>query len=217
MIMKLLDLKTRFRFRPIFRLADLHPFTMHSPHELVQLNHWVKDGHVIRIARGVYTLPEHDRGVELNPLWLANNLYSPSYISLEYALSYYGLIPEAVGTITSITTHKTAVFSTPVGNFSYRHLKNKDFFGFTTVKLPGTDYEFWMATAEKAVIDFIHLCIPRKSLSDSSLFTQGYRFQNLEVVNRDIFREMADRFSVKTTKRYFDVFNKLFDREIVHD
>jgi hypothetical protein len=207
--MKLLDLKSRFRHRPVFRLSDLHPTDTHGKHELVQLNRWVKEGQVIRIVKGLYTLPEHERNVALNPLWLANELYIPSYISLEYALSYHDLIPEATGTITGVTTRKTASFSTPFGSFSYRHLKKEDFFGFTALRI-GTDTpEFWMATPEKAVIDFIHLCIPRTSTPERGLFLEGYRFQNLDTLNKHIYREMANRFTARTARQHIETFGEL--------
>ncbi len=215
--MKLLDLKSRFRSRPIFRLADLHPARSHSKYELVQLNHWVKEGRVIRISRGLYTLPDHERSVGLDPLWLANNLYSPSYVSLQYALSYHGLIPEAVASITSVTTLKTAEFKAPMGNYVYRHIKKEDFFGFTALKTQGSSQEFWMAAPEKAVIDFIHLCVPRNSQPDPQLFTQGYRFQNLDTLNKETFTGMASRFTAKTGRRYIDIFYKLLEKESLHD
>ncbi|MBN1577435.1 MAG: type IV toxin-antitoxin system AbiEi family antitoxin domain-containing protein [Chitinispirillaceae bacterium] len=215
--MKLLDLKSRFRHRPVFRLTDLHPTQPHSKHELVQLNRWAKEGQVIRIARGLYTLPDQERGAGLDPLWLANNLYSPSYVSLQYALSYHGLIPEAVGTVTSVTTRKTVGFSTPMGLYSYRHLKKEDFFGFTSLHAQGAGQEFWMATPEKAVIDFIHLCVSRSSLPVADLFTQGYRFQNLEVLNKEAFTGMADRFTAKTARRHIEAFCKLLAPGGNHD
>ena len=86
--MKLINLISRFRNRPVFRLADLYPDKAHKKHELVQLNHWVKQGELVRIMRGMYTLPAGQRRASLDPLWLANEIYSPSYISLEYALSH---------------------------------------------------------------------------------------------------------------------------------
>lgn len=215
--MKLLDLKSRFRLRPIFRLADLHPARAHSKYELVQLNHWVKEGQVIRIARGLYTLPDHERGIGLDLLWLANNLYLPSYVSLQYALSYHGLIPEAVGAVTSVTTLKPAEFKTPMGKYLYRHIKKEDFFGFTALKTQGASQEFLMAVPEKAVIDFIHLCVPRNSSPDAALFIRGYRFQNLDTLNKETFAGMASRFTAKTGRRYIDVFYKLLEQGSSHD
>ncbi len=210
--MKLLDLKSRFRLRPVFRISDLHPTRPHSRYEIVQLNRWVKEGQIVRIVRGLYTLPDRERGVGLDLLWLANNLYAPSYISCEYALSYYGLIPEAVGTVTCVATRKTAAFSTPMGRFSYHHVKQEDFFGFTTVKASGTGQEFWLAMPEKAVVDFIHLCVPRTASPDAGLFTQGYRFQNLSALNKDIFARMIARFSAKTARRHIEAFQRLLEQ-----
>lgn len=197
--MKLINLISRFHNRPVFRLADLYPDKAHKKHELVQLNHWVQQGELVRIVRGMYTLPAGQRRASLDPQWLANAIYSPSYISLEYALSYYGLIPDAVGTITSVTTRKTAQFSTPMGRYQYRHVKPVDFFGFTTIKTPESNQEYWLASPEKAVIDFIHLCVPRGTSAEPELFLEGYRFQNLVTLNKKKFVELYDRFSIKKT------------------
>jgi hypothetical protein len=210
--MKLLELKSRFRNRPVFRVPDLHPTRTHSKYELVQLNRWAKEGQVVRIIRGLYTLPDEERGVGLDPLWLSNIIYQPSYVSLEYALSYYGLIPEAVGAITCVSTRKTTSFSSPKGRFIYRHVRQQDFYGFITAKPPGAPQEFWIASPEKAVIDFLHLSVPRDALPDADLFTHGYRFQNLEVLNKNTFAEMASRFTAKTARRYFNAFQELLER-----
>ncbi len=90
---------------------------------------------------------------------LANLIYGPSYISLEYALQYWGLIPERVETVTSITGKRNKFFTTPLGNFSYRYLhKSKFIQGVLLVKsrfsgLPGeggVETGFFIASAEKA-------------------------------------------------------------------
>jgi hypothetical protein len=64
-------------------------------------------------------------GGTVEPMEIANPLYGPSYISLEYALSYYGLIPERVESITSVTTKRSKKFITPLGSFSYEHIPLK--------------------------------------------------------------------------------------------
>ena len=77
-------------------------------------------GDILRLKRGFYIFNEPQRKDALNVFGIANALYGPSYISLECALSHYGLIPEGVVDITSVNINRTKSFSTPIGNFTYR-------------------------------------------------------------------------------------------------
>ncbi len=87
-------------------------------------------GDLIRVKRGLYVqsgrgIPAYSREV------LANMIYGPSYISFEYALAYYGLIPERVEEISSATLGKSKIFDTPAGKFSYMHVSTSYYsFGF---------------------------------------------------------------------------------------
>ena len=82
----------------------------------------LKKKSIIRVKKGLYvfgeTLSRHPFSREV----LANLIYGPSYISLDYALHYHGLIPERVETITSCTPGRGRQFSTPIGRFSYRQV-----------------------------------------------------------------------------------------------
>jgi hypothetical protein len=80
------------------------------------------DGSLIRVRKGLYVLGERYRRAPVSREYLANLIYGPSYVSLDYALSYYGLIPEHVQDVTSITTGASRRFDTPFGVFSYRFL-----------------------------------------------------------------------------------------------
>jgi len=77
---------------------------------------------VIRIRKGLYIFGPLWRRSEVSPMTLANLLYGPSVISLDYALAWNGLIPEHVETITSITTGRSRVYETPAGRFTYLQL-----------------------------------------------------------------------------------------------
>ena len=101
-------------------------------------------GEIIRIKKGIYIFPEY--------LVLANMIYGPSYVSSDYALSYYGLIPERVELVTSMTTGRPRRFSTPVGNFAYFQRNAADYStGIECMETPGGS--FLMASKEKAVYD----------------------------------------------------------------
>jgi hypothetical protein len=86
----------------------------------------LRDGVIIRIKKGLYVLSP-DFGGHIHLPEIANALYGPSYISLEFALSYYSLIPERVIEITSVTLKGENFFKTPLGNFSFIHIKKKAF------------------------------------------------------------------------------------------
>ena len=141
---------------PLFRTGLL--LAGNVPPERVQkdLDRWVRAGKLLRLARGVYTLAPPYRKRAPHPFTVANVLREPSYVSLHAALAYYGWIPEAVFTVTSITTHRPGRVKTPLGTFVYRHITPKRFFGYRYIKVaPGQSA--WVALPEKALLDLVYL------------------------------------------------------------
>ncbi len=104
-------------------------------HVQTQLHRWCKTGKLLPLRRGMYAFAEEYRRAELQPAELANQMYSPSYISLQWALSYYGLIPEKTVAFTSVTTKQTKRFTNDFGTFVYRHLKPEAFFGYHRLQM----------------------------------------------------------------------------------
>jgi predicted transcriptional regulator of viral defense system len=90
------------------------------------LSRWVKEGKLVRLRNGFYSFPEYlnESGSQM---YIANRIYRPSYISLQTALSFYGIIPEAVTNVTSVTTLKTAEFENRFGTFSYKTIQPRLF------------------------------------------------------------------------------------------
>ena len=130
------------------------------------LNYWVKkmikQGDLVVLKKGFYTTKLYLLGLEKNPLlresyfeYLANVIRYPSYVSLEYALSKYGLIPEGVFGITSVTLKSSRTYKNSLGNFIYRNIKENLFFGFEDREFEGKRIK--MATKEKALFDFLYL------------------------------------------------------------
>ena len=112
-------------------------------------------GDLIRIKKGLYVFGKNYARRPYSLEVLANKIYGPSYLSCEYALSFYGVIPEAVFEITSMTTGRNKIFSTPVGRFSYRYVNPKQYaVGMTYIKLT-SEYGALMATPEKAIADLL--------------------------------------------------------------
>ena len=87
-----------------------------------KINELVKSNELVLLKRGIYTIGMASKVDRPSPLLLANHLLGPSYVSLESALSYWGLIPEAVYETTSVTTKKSKIFNTQAGSFSYTNL-----------------------------------------------------------------------------------------------
>ncbi|MBN1252272.1 MAG: hypothetical protein JXR51_11625 [Bacteroidales bacterium] len=100
---------------------------------------------------------------------ISNNLLNnPSYISLDYALSFYGLIPEAVHEVTAITTKRSKVFNTDIGVFSYKHIKNELFRIGVKIEFFKKN-AFLIASKEKAICDKIYFTKGIELTSKSSM------------------------------------------------
>jgi hypothetical protein len=108
-------------------------------------------GTVVRIKKGLYCFGEAFRKEPISREYLANLIYGPSYLSLDYALSRYGLIPERVETITSVTTRRSRHFDNSFGTFSYRMLSGSRY--AVGVILERAETPFLMASPEKALAD----------------------------------------------------------------
>jgi len=117
-----------------------------------KLTKLLASGAVIRIRKGLYCFGEDFRKEPISREYLANLIYGPSYISLDYALSRHGLIPERVDVVTSVTTRRSRSFSTPFGMFSYRMVTNNRYTVGAVIEQSGK-VSFLMATPEKALID----------------------------------------------------------------
>lgn len=120
-----------------------------------KISNLVKSGELVRLKKGFYTFSKAYLTRPINLISVANTLYTPSYVSFDYALSFYGMIPERVNEITSATSKNEKLFCTPIGRFSYKK-----------VPLPayslGVDWFYdeneggrFIATREKALCDKI--------------------------------------------------------------
>lgn len=170
-----------------------------------QLSGWKKRGLVIELKKGLYILNDADRQVNVSRSFIANQLYPPSYVSLEYALMRHDLIPERVYDVTSVTTRKTASFQNPLGQFAYRHLSPERFFGFVEEK-DENGLSVFVAAPEKAIVDFLYLNLARFQTERSDIFGLSFRFQNLEQLNLGKLTEVADRFKSKKLVRVTGLF-----------
>lgn len=112
----------------------------------------LKSGAIIRVKKGLYIFGELYRRRPYCKELLANLMYGPSVVSGDYALSWYGLIPEQVVTVTSVTTGRSRRFETPVGLFTYGVTKDLS----VGVCRTGSEHvKFLMASPERALADKI--------------------------------------------------------------
>lgn len=168
----------------------------------VQISRWEKSGKLIQLKRGIYLLTETYRKTDIYEPYIAAILKKPSYISLEKALEYHGLIPEAVSIYTSVTPKWHAKFSSPVGVFSYRHIKKSLFWGYASV---AKDNQIaFIATPEKALLDLFYL----NGLNISQGYLKELRLQNVSNINTDKLLEYAGRFKKPGILRAAKVVNK---------
>jgi hypothetical protein len=143
-----------------------------------QLSRWAKVGRVQQLRRGLYTLAPPYRKVSPHPFVVGNRLASPSYVSLQSALAYYGIIPEYVPVVTSVTTARADAWSTPLGEFTFRHIQPSFFRGYREIELTG-EQRALVAVPEKALLDIVYL----EKGADSAAFLTGLRLQNLNTLD----------------------------------
>jgi hypothetical protein len=146
---------------------------------------------IIRIKKGLYVFARdsHSRPYCLETL--ANLIYGPSYVSLDYALQIHGLIPERVETVTSVTLGQSKYFSTPLGNFSYRKIRLEAYAtGMDLIKnRDGNTY--LLATPEKALVD--KLLSDRGIAIRTQVALEEYLTENLRMEISDLIRMKAEQ------------------------
>jgi len=203
--MKYLEFKNAVKEFPIISLTHISNINKKPQTFKVQLSGWQKKGLVIKLKRGLYILNESDRKIEPSRIFLANALYSPSYVSTTYAFGYYDLIPEKVEDVTSITTKKTAKFTNTFGTFIYQHLKTNLFFGLKEIK-DENGFPVLIAEPEKAMLDFIYLNLQDFKGKEKDVFSLSYRFQNLNILKKKKLTDFARKYE---NKEIFDVVENL--------
>jgi predicted transcriptional regulator of viral defense system len=154
----------------------------------VQLSRWMKQGKVIGLRRGVYTLADAYRRAPLASVALANQLYRPSYLSGLWALGYYDMIPERVVWLTSVTSRVPRHFENRFGVFDYRNVRRDVFGGYVTVSYAGQDV--FVAEPEKALLDHWHLTPGEWTTAR----LEEMRYQHWDRVSEDRLQALAARF-----------------------
>ena len=125
-----------------------------------KINELLKAGVITRVKKGLYVFGPDYNQFPVCKEALANLIYGPSYISLEYALAFHGLIPERVETVTSVTPKRDKVFNTPLGRFTYRYLGLEKYPHRIEQVWVDRNHPVLMASLEKALCDTIVLNKP---------------------------------------------------------
>jgi predicted transcriptional regulator of viral defense system len=189
--MRFREFESRIRALPAFKLNDARKLDPDFHRQ--QLNYWHNQGYIKPLAGGYYILA--DRAIDEMVLFMvANKIYEPSYVSLESALAYYGVIPETVLGVTSVSSRKTKQYDTNWGVFSYRSVKPQIMIGYQVIS-NSPEKKFKIASLEKALLDYLYLHSNIQSMADF----EGLRW------NRTQLHDMLDH-SIFT--RYVNIFDK---------
>ena len=179
---------------PVVSLADIRS-TMPGLRQET-LSRWNRSGKIIMVAPGYYVLPE-ETGDETDLFAIAGRIYTPSFVSLESALSFHGLIPETVLAITSVCTRKTRRINSSLCTFIYRSIKPKYFFGYEAKT--GSNHRFLMASPERAVVDLFYF--RRDICSAQDMLELRFDTETFNELNPMKILNMAERFSKPWLKR----------------
>ena len=172
-----------------------------------KINNECKKGILVKIKRGLYTDDLYnDKEV------IANICYNPSYISFEYALSYYGVIPEIVSTFTSATFGKknNKIYHMKDSTFDYRSVPDEVFHMGVLIMKNSKDISYKIASKEKALCDLLYSKYPVRSIKDlKTLLFDDMRIDENEILkmNVEFIKEIAPLYhsnSLNVLKKYLN-------------
>lgn len=146
---------------PVLTRADIGKLTGEAVLD-VQLSEWARKDLLVKPRKNIYLLKENEN---INSFILANRLFEPSYVSLESALFYYGLIPDVVAAVTSVTSKKSRRFDFKNQLYNYQKIKSSLFWGYYEIK--ENQWGFLIASPEKAILDYFYLNLPRLKNKDA--------------------------------------------------
>jgi len=120
------------------------------------VNRACRAGEILRLRPGAFLLAPPWRKSELHPFVLAGLLHSPSHVSMESALAFHGLIPDAVWQVASVTPSRSREFSTPVGVFSFLRVPaHQPFAGVESLEVAPGNWAF-VASPLRALADALY-------------------------------------------------------------
>lgn len=183
-------------------------------HPRMKISNLLAKGTIIRVKKGLYVFGEYQRRRPYSRELLANLIYGPSYISLEYALHYHGMIPERAETVTSVTPGRSRSFASPVGTFSYRMIPMEAFrTGMDQVALDG-ERSFLIAIPEKALADRVAAergaaITSQKELHEYLLTGLRVDESSLKGLDPDRLEEISLRYRSRRVKLLADLVRRI--------
>lgn len=175
--------------------------------ERSNLNQWMKKGYIVKLRKEFYAFSDY---LEMPGFarYVANRIYLPSYVSLHSALSFYGMIPEEVVQLTSVTSLKTKQFLNPFGQFAYHNVKPEMMFGYELRPMDEC-HSILMATPEKALLDLLYLYPFYKTPRDMEELRLDEDFLT-DDFDRERFTGFADRLGRRSLIRRADILLKTY-------
>lgn len=193
--MKYVDFKVLMGDQIIWGHRDIR--LLDSNFDLNILSDWQKKNYIRKVRRGLYVFSNLELDDHLK-YHISNELYQPSYISFEQALSIYGLIPETVYAVTAATSRRTITFDTVLGSFIYRHLKPELMFGYRVDVFNKVKSK--IARIEKAVLDYFYIYSDLQSTQDFDDVRFDYQYF-LEQADRNLLDQYLEKFKNKALEQ----------------
>ena len=173
-----------------------------------KLSRMAKNREIFPIVKGLYETEKGTPGI-----YLAGSIYGPSYVSFEYALGHYELIPEAVYTLTCATFEKKKAkkYETPFGTFTYRDVPSEAFpLALTLVNENG--YYYRIATPEKALCDMLYTLRPTANAAElHTMLNDDLRIEDSELRKLDaaLVAELSEHYHTTNVKRLCTLLRRL--------
>ncbi|MHB0923978.1 MAG: type IV toxin-antitoxin system AbiEi family antitoxin domain-containing protein [Bellilinea sp.] len=188
---------------PVFESSLLLAGNINPKIVRLQLTRWVNSRRIYRLRRGLYSIAPPYQKIQPHPFLVANHLQRSSYVSLQSALAFYGLIPENVNITVSVTPGRPERLETPLGIFEFRHIKSNLLFGYQMIDLGGQNA--LVATPEKALLDLVYL----QPGGESPNHLHGLRLQNLDHLNLGQLKKQSKVFDSPKMSKAAKVISQL--------
>jgi len=172
------------------------------------LTRWTKQNLLVKLRNSWYSFPDYLKTPNIQ-YFVANKIYSPSYISLHSALAFYGIIPEAIVQTTAVSSLKKANFENTFGLFSYQQILQELMFG-NEQKTFLNKHSLIFATPEKAILDLLYL-YPQYNNEQEIIelrFDEEFMQEDLNV---ERLNEFTEKFQSKTLKNRVKLLLKIYD------
>jgi predicted transcriptional regulator of viral defense system len=188
---------------PVFETSLLLAGDINPNLVRLQLTRWTKNGRIYQLRRGLYAIAPPYQKVQPHPFLIANHLQRASYVSVQSALAFYGLIPDTVNLTVSITTGRPERLVTPLGIFEFHHIKTRLLFGYRMTDLMGQ--QALIASPEKALLDLVYL----QPGGETSEYLCELRLQNLDRLNLETLLKQSEIYHSRKMRKAVEAITTL--------